>query len=187
MELEGLQVRDLEVQVELLGDRAFRPGCGRERGDLLQCDTGRSGTVLDHQPLARLRIGLAGGRRFVAGPVDVAEQLTVKLREPARIGGIQDYLAENWERTVIFACHAGTLPPKQAGQPRAGLVQVRRATLRNGDVEDPLGRPDLDRDVWAHASGWDERDFAQGWMAESDGPGEETGSEPTATPVSIGS
>ena len=61
--------------------------------------------MMDDQPLAGLRISLAGRRWFVARCVDVAEELAVKLGEPARIGGVQDHLPKNRERTVAFRCH----------------------------------------------------------------------------------
>jgi hypothetical protein len=188
VDLEGIQVRDLQVQVQLLRDRAFGPGRTGKGIHLLEGDAGRSGTVTDDQPFAGLGVGLAGGGRFVTLPVGVAEQLTIKLCEPACIGGIQDHLSKNWERTVVFRCHPGSLPTDRASGPEGALFKCWRWDDETQKVEDPFEEPgaEPDKDVWAHASGWDERDFAQRAQAGSGGPIAETGFEPIPAPLSPG-
>jgi hypothetical protein len=46
-------------------------------------------------------------------------------------------------------------------------------------MEDPFGEPGTDKDVWAHATGWDERDLAQPAEAEDRGPSGEISPELT--------
>ena len=106
LELEGLDVWDLEVQVELLRDGAFRPGRRREGSHLLEarCEETQNGVG---PPATRWPLYQAGRlcRWFVARSVDVAEQLSVDSCEPPRVGGVEHYLAQNRERTVIFRRH----------------------------------------------------------------------------------
>src|SRR6266516_180679 len=86
-----------QVQVELLGYFVLRPRRPPQFGHLLERDARRAGGVMEDQPVLTSLVELIPSWRFVARTVHEAEQLPVKLRQMARVGGIQDDLQNVWD------------------------------------------------------------------------------------------
>ncbi len=105
---------DRGIQVQLLRDRAVRPGCPGQLPDLLKCQRRAAGWALEHQPVLPLRVRLAGAGRLVAWAVPQAEQLPVELGQAPRIGGVQDRLPDHRGRLRIV--HTATVGAGAANQ-----------------------------------------------------------------------
>ena len=114
-ERERPLMRDVEVsrgghrgiQVQLLRDRAVRPGCPGQLPDLLKRQRRAAGRAPQHQPVLPFRVRLAGPGRLIARAVPQAEQLPVELGQPPRVGGVQHRLPDDRERLLIV--HTATV------------------------------------------------------------------------------
>jgi hypothetical protein len=98
---------DAQVEMELLRNGVARPCRRRERVDLLEAEPGAAVGVAEDEPVVAVGIGRTGWRRFVARSVRVTEQLSVELRGPAGVEGVDDdrsQLRADARRIVVSGC-----------------------------------------------------------------------------------
>ena len=130
---ELVDVRDGEVEVELLGDLWVGPRRAGQLGDPLDGQPGVAGPVPEHEPIVALRVGLAGRRRLVAGPVRVTKELPVELGD---LPGVR--LHRGPRHGGLDGCPASTRSSHEAPGRCRGSGTVSRITRKPRWSELPL-------------------------------------------------
>src|SRR5581483_2923826 len=79
-----------QIEVQLLWYPRVGPGRFRQLGDVLDREAGLARAVPEHEPVLTARIGISGGRGFVAGSILVTEKLSIELSDSTRVSGVED-------------------------------------------------------------------------------------------------
>ena len=137
--------------------------CGRrELLDVLEGEPRLSGRINENEPGPSCGVWLSRTWGLVTGPVLIAQELAVELRQPAGIGRVEDHRTQRREHLG----HAVTLPYARRER-RPEVPAIRDGTPRqNCDLRDPWRRDRAPE--CAHRSTRPDRSFAGEQNARGD-------------------